>query len=507
MGQAVVAKKHAAIIGGGIGGLALSIILAKSGWQVSLYEQLDAVGGRARQLKAKGFTFDMGPSWYLMPGVFEHFYELIGEDISKHLKLTRLSPAYKVFYDGGESISMSGNIKQDARTFESIEPGAGKQLESYLARAKKLYGLSMGSFLYANYGPMRPFLDKRILADIPLLLSSAFQPLDRIVSKQFKDLRLKQILEYPMVFLGASPQNAPALYRLISHLDLDEGVFYPEGGLYAVIGSLVRIAEKSGVTIHTDSGVKKINVSGNNVAGLLLNNGQAVKADVVVSNADLHFTETSLLEHHHQSYPDTFWQKKTNGPSAIIIYLGVKGKLPQLEHHNLYLTSGWRQNFDAIFSYKLWPDPASMYISRPSASSKLVAPPGHEAISILIPVPANLTGREEEARFARMYLQQFKRIINEPDLDKRIVFKKIYGPSDFNKDYNSWQGSALGLSHTLLQSAFFRPRNKSTKVQNLYYVGGNTVPGIGLPMCLISAELVYKRINGIRSYTPLESLY
>jgi phytoene desaturase len=252
--------------------------------------------------------------------------------------------------------------------------------------------------------------------------------------------------------------------------------------------------------------VTSIVVSNGQATSITLADGTEVSGDAVISNADLHFTETVLLASEHQTYPESYWKKRQNGPSALLMYLGVKGKLPQLEHHNLYFTDDWRGNFNAIFKDKSWPDPASMYICKPSATDASVAPKGHENIFVLVPLPArDMTAGETEELTAR-YFDQLKHITGIPDLEQRIVYKHVYTPADFAADYNSWQGSALGLSHTLRQSALLRPRNRSRKVKNLYYVGGNTIPGIGLPMCLIGAELVYKHLTHNTGSKPLEQL-
>lgn len=335
---------------------------------------------------------------------------------------------------------------------------------------------------------------------------TALTPLDAYVSRFVKDQRLKQILEYPTVFLGASPYNAPALYHLMSYLDFEEGVYYPQGGMHTIIEALVRLARKYGVTLHTNQDIQSISIKEGRAKGIVLKGDKKIAADLVISNADMHHTETKLLDKAHQSYPDTYWQKRTPGPSAMLFYLGIRGSLPELEHHNLYFSDDWHANFKSIFDDKTWPEQASIYICKPSATDPSVAPKGHENVFILVPLPAREIHADEQAVLVDRYFAQFKKILKMPDLDKRIVYRSVYGPADFAKDYNAWQGSALGLSHTLRQSAFFRPTNKSKKVEGLYYVGGNTIPGIGLPMCLIGAELIVKHMSNDRSTSPLRKL-
>ena len=257
--------------------------------------------------------------------------------------------------------------------------------------------------------------------------------------------------------------------------------------------------------LHTNKPVSHIIVENGKATGIELSN-TVIPADIVISNADLHFTETSLLPTQYQSYPEGYWQKRTAGPSALLFYMGIKGSLPQLEHHNLYFSDDWHKNFTDIFDNKTWPRPASMYICKPSATDTSVAPKNHENVFILVPLPAKDMTKSEQNTLTKQYFNQFKQLINEPGLDKRIVYQKTYSPRDFATDYNAWEGSALGLSHTLKQSALFRPRNKSKKVKNLYYVGGNTIPGVGLPMCLISAELIVKHLSHDKTITPLGTL-
>lgn len=300
-----------------------------------------------------------------------------------------------------------------------------------------------------------------------------------------------------MVFLGTSPFQAPSLYSLMSFMDFKQGVFYPEKGLYTIIDALVRIGQSHGVTIHCSTDVSSIVVENGVARGVMLSDGSFVPADRVISNADLHFTETSLLTKADQTFPASYWKNKQASPSAILMYLGVKGKLPNFTHHNLLFVDSWSDNFTSIFKDKKWPTPASIYICNPSKTDDSVAPEGHENLFVLVPGPAQLSESTADIeRLADLYLDQIANMTDTKDLRERIVFKKVVGPGDFASQFNSWNGTALGMSHVLSQSAFFRPRNKSKKVDNLYYVGANTVPGIGLPMCLISAQLVTERVEG-----------
>lgn len=497
-----------AIIGAGIGGLAAANLLAKNGYKVSVYEKQSQPGGRAGTVSIDGFTFDTGPSWYLMPEVFTHYYRLLGEDIEDHLALTRLDPAYKVFFENmTDAVTIRARLEQDKQTFDALEPGAGALLENYLRTSESMYHAALDNFLYTNFESKITLASPAVAKLLPQLARAALTPIDRYVGRYFKDTRLRQIMEYPMVFLGTSPFEAPAIYSLMSHMDFTQGVYYPQNGMYTIIESLEDIGSKLGVTYHYNSPVRRIKTSAGAATGIELESGENVVADIVLSNADLHFTETQLLEPAYQTYPEKYWRKKQAGPSALLLYLGVRGKLPQLTHHNLLFTRDWHANFDAIFNTKTWPNPASIYICKPSQTDTSVAPEGYENIFVLVPAPAK-TGisKSELDTLADTYIQQISTMAGIPDFKDRLVVRHIVGPDDFANDFNSWQGTALGLSHRLLQSALFRPQNKSKKLQNLYYVGGNTMPGIGLPMCLISAELVYKRLVGDTSSTPLQQL-
>lgn len=496
----------AIIIGAGAGGLATANILAKQGYKVAVYEKNDQVGGRMGVFEKDGFLFDTGPSWYLMADVFEHYFKLVDEEVSDHYRLKRLSPAYKVFYDYASPLTITGNLKKDAQAFEKIESGSGEKLKRYVERAETNYKLALQHFLYNPFRSSTGLVSRDVIKKVPEFLRLFAQPLHSYVKRYFKSQVLQQILEYPMVFLGASPYNAPALYQLMSYLDFKEGVFYPEGGLYKISEALFNIGNKLGVDYHLNSPVEKIITEGDRVTGIQVR-GKVVSADLVVSNADLHFTETKLLQTSARSYSESYWSNRTAGPSALLLYLGIKGSLPELNHHNLFFVKNWRENFDSIYKHKDWPTDASIYVCKPSASDNLVAPKNHENVFVLVPLPAgNIKSSNQTNSYVDKYLAQIETMSGIKDLSKRIVVKEVRDPQHFSKAFNSWQYSALGMSHTLRQSAFLRPSVKSKKLKNLYYVGAGTQPGIGVPMCLISAELVYKAVIGDNSPGPLEKL-
>lgn len=495
------------IIGAGIGGLATANLLAKAGYDVSIYEKNEAPGGRAGIRETKGFRFDTGPSWYLMPDVFTHYFSLLGTSVDRELDLVQLSPAYKVFFENNTPVTITSDEERDRATFEAIEPGAGEALKQYVTNGDSIYRLSLQHFLYTNFSSVRDFMKSDVLRRSHTMARLALTPIDTYVGKFVNDRRLRQILEYPMVFLGSSPFAAPALYSLMSALDFREGVYYPKGGLYTIIERLVAIGTELGVDYHYNAPVKRIVTDGYEAKGITLESGEHSSADIIISNADLHFTETTLLDAKDRSYPAAYWDKREAGPSALLMYLGVKGELPELEHHNLFFTDAWEANFDAIFKNKKLPSPASIYLCKPSATDATVAPKGHENIFVLIPLPAGVTIKKDLLpKVADKYLQQIEKTMGLKDFRKRLIVKELFGPNDFSTRYNAWQGTALGPSHLLRQSAFFRTKNKSRKVRNLYYVGGATLPGIGLPMCLISAELLYKQLSGDKRGGPVSHI-
>ena len=496
------------IIGAGIGGLATANMLAKAGYDVAIYEKNDQPGGHAGMMEIKGFRFDTGPSWYLMPEVFEHYFELFGKDVNKELDLVRLSPAYKVFFENESPVIVTSDEKRDAETFEKIEPGSGEKLLEYVARGDDIYQLALKHFLYTNFSSVRDFAKFDVVKRSHMMTKLAFTSIDKYVAKYVSERRLRQILEYPMVFLGSSPFAAPAIYSLMSALDFREGVYYPKRGLYTIIESLTKLGRELGVEYHYASPAARITTANGRATGIDLADGTHCDADIVISNADLHFTETRLLDKSDRSYPASYWNKREAGPSALLMYLGVRGDLPELEHHNLFFVDDWKQNFESIFKTKTLPDPASVYVCKPSASDDSVAPKGSENVFVLVPLPAGVSLAGKVLRdAAEKYLQLIEQKMNIKDLRKRIVVKELFGPNDFEEKYNAWQGTALGPSHLLSQSAMFRTPNVSKKVKGLYYVGGSTTPGIGLPMCLIGAELIYKRLAGDRLGGPVKKIH
>lgn len=518
----------AIVIGGGIAGLATAALMARDGYDVTLLEKNATLGGRAGSWASKGFRFDTGPSWYLMPEVFDHFYKLLGTSSDEQLSLRKLDPGYRVLFEGDltkagtrkkpTKLDVRADREKNLAAFEKLEPGSRPAMERYLASARDTYEIAKERFLYTSFEKFGPLVRANVLKRTPRLVRLLRESLADFAARHVSDHRLQQVLGYPAVFLGSSPYITPSMYHLMSYLDLEDGVLYAQGGFARVIETIANLARDEGVKIVVGADVSSIltsvNPAGNRkkarVQGVeyVASTGakRTVTADVIVSAADLHFSETKLLPPALQTYPDSWWKERVPGPSAVLVYLGVTGEVPTLEHHTLLFTQDWHDNFGRIFNEPTSiPDPASIYVCKPSATDAEVAPKGDTNLFILVPIPADVSigkggldgkGSAQVEKVADAAIAQIAEWANVPDLASRIVVRRTIGPADFANDLNSWKGSALGPSHILSQSAFFRAGNVSKKVDGLFYAGGSTIPGIGLPMCLISAEVVLKRLRG-----------
>ncbi|WP_114422920.1 phytoene desaturase family protein [Nocardioides houyundeii] len=513
------------VIGGGISGLATAALLAADGWSVDLLERHDELGGRAGLWETEGYRFDTGPSWYLMPEVFEHFFAMLGTSAAAELDLVRLDPGYRVFFEGdAEPVDIAGTRAENERLFESLEPGAGSALSSYLDSARHVYDLAVDRFLYTSFDSGSSLLNADVLRNGPRLGALLTRSLESHVAARFDDVRLRQVLGYPAVFLGTSPDRAPSMYHLMSWMDLADGVLYPRGGFTTLIDAITRLAAQAGAHLHTGCTVQEIRTTAAGpgrgrraaVRGVSYVDGDGahheLDADIVVGAADLHHVETALLPRHLQTYPESWWAKRDAGPGGVLAMLGVDGALPQLAHHSLFFTRDWHQNFDDIFGHpSRVPDPASLYVCRPSATDDRVAPAGKENLFVLVPVPADpgigrggTDGRGDPnvEKIVDAAIAQVAGWAGVPDLAERVEVRRTLGPRDFAGELNSYRGSMLGPGHVLRQSAFLRADNVSKKVDGLHYAGYGTRPGIGLPMCLISAELTLKRLRGDRTSGP-----
>ncbi|MFT4536868.1 MAG: phytoene desaturase [Saprospiraceae bacterium] len=500
--------KKVVVIGGGIGGLGTACLLSKRGYEVTLVEKNENLGGRANIFTAEGFTFDMGPSWYLMPDVFENFYKLVDEDINDHLDIVRLSPSYRVFFPGDKEVpvlDMESDLEKDLPTLEKLEPGVTDRMRSYLKRSEKQYGIAQKYFMHRNYNSVWDFLKWEVAKEGRSM--NPLQTMEKYLNKWFRDERLKKILEYTLVFLGSAPSKTPALYNVMNHVDFGMGVFYPRGGIYTIIDSFKNMNEKFGTKIMTSSPVKKINVENKSVTGVELESGEILEADYVVSNADMWFTETKLLDKDQQTFPEKYWEKATMAPTAFIMYLGLNTSVPNLQHHNLRFCKDWKQNFVEIFDKPQLPNDPSYYVCKPTHTDRNIAPEGQDILFVLVPLPCEFIPTEKQKKSYRdKIIGMMESDLDLLGLEDMITYERSYWGDDFGRDYNAYKGNALGgMAHTLKQT-LFRPKNFSKKVKNLYYAGAGTNPGIGVPTSLISSQLAYKRIENITHPHPLTSL-
>lgn len=517
-----MSSSRVVVVGGGVSGLATACLLARDGHQVTLLEKSRELGGRAGAWEQDGFVFDTGPSWYLMPEIFDHFYRMMGTSTAERLDLVALDPGYRIVgeprADAVEAaIDVPAGADAVAALFEAREDGAGARLRRYLRSSTKTYRAAVRSFLYNPFSSWRDFASLQVLTAVPAVLPLLLRSLWSYVARRFQDTRLRQLLGYPAVFLGTSPFDAPALYHLMSHMDLVDGVRYPRGGFRSFVESLVEIAREQGVELLTECDVSAITSDGGTVRSVeFQKDGQVHRlgADIVVSAIDEHHTETVLLAPADRSYRPSRWEKQVSSPSAVLILLGVEGELPELLHHTLFFANDWHDNFGAIFEQPTRiPAPPSLYVCKPSATDDGVAPPEHENLFVLIPLPADPTigrggidssGDDAVEAIADEAIAQIAEWAGIPELASRVVLRRTVGPADFVEQFNTFRGSALGPAHTLRQSAFFRGVTRSRRVDGLFYTGATSVPGVGLPMCLISAELVLKHVRGDHSAGPLE---
>lgn len=481
------------VVGAGLGGLAVAALLAKDGHDVTVVEKNEWVGGRASVFSRDGFTFDTGPTWYLMPEVFEGFFAQFGRRPEDFYRLIRLDPSYRVFFDDGTVIDVSADIEEVYKLFDDLEEGGGEKLRRFLRKCGELYG-SIRRTLYLDLDSPLSFLNREVLSQG--MKVNVLESVESFVRRHFSSDKARKILLYSIGFVGTPPSKAPSFYAILNYVKLVQGVYYPEGGIRRVVDAVYRLAREHGVEFLLGHEVKALEVSSGR-AKRVIADGVSLEADAVVVNADYAHFETKVLEPRYRTYDLDYWNGRTFTPSALIAYVGVRGKLESLANHNVVLERDWGENFSQIFDPRAarWPEYSSYYVHVPSRTDPSAAPPDGEALFLLVPVPAGL--RDGEAERERLYsnvLKDLERRTGEEIAD-RVAVRRTFSVSDFVSAFNSFKGSALGLAHTLGQTAFWRPRHRSRKVKNLYYTGQYTHPGIGLPMVLISAEIVRRKVE------------
>ena len=488
-----LAGESVVVIGGGFGGLSTACYLADAGADVTLLEKNGSLGGRASRLEVDGFRFDMGPSWYLMPDVFERFFAHFDRTPEEYYSVSQLDPHYRVFWKDGDQVDVVPDLEANRELFESYEPGAGEALDRYLEKARYNYEVGMEHFVYEDRPRLRDYVDTDVLKHAHGL--SLLGSMQGHVEDYFEHPKLQQLMQYSLVFLGGSPTNTPALYNLMSHVDFNMGVHYPDGGIAAVVDGIVELGSELGVEYVTDAEATAIE---GHRGGFAVDaaNGERYLADLVVSDADYAHTERELLPPEKRQYTEEYWESRTYAPSAFLVYLGVEGEVPELAHHTLVLPTEWGDHFERIFEDPSWPEDPAYYLCVPSKTDDAVAPEGHSNLFALVPIAAGL---EDDAETRERYRERLLADIAEntgTDLRDRIVVEETFSVSEFADRYNSYRGSALGLAHTLSQTSLLRPSHASDAVDGLYFTGSYTTPGIGVPMCLISGQLTAEYVAG-----------
>jgi len=476
-------KNKIAIIGSGFASLAAACYLAKDGYKVEIFEKNENIGGRARQLKKDGFCFDIGPTWYWMPDVFERFFADFGKKPSDYYKLEKLSPAYKVFFGKENSITIEDSLDKICAAFEAEEPGSSKKLKQFIEEAKNNYDIAIKDLVY------RPGVSPLELVTPTTAgkIGQFFSTISKEVRKEFSNTKLVQILEFPVLFLGAKASNTPAFYSFMNYADFGLGTWHPKGGMYKVIEAMESLATSLEVKINTNSPVSKIYIENDTATGIQVND-KKIKANYILSGADYHHTETLLPEYKRQ-YKESYWQKKTFAPSALLFFAGFNKKLKNVTHHTLFFDTDFEKHAKAIYDDAEWPEEPLFYASFPSITDDAAAPKDKEAGIFLVPLAPDVEDTPEiREKFFKKIITRFESLTNQNVTD-HLLFKESFCVKDFKEEYNSYKGNAYGLANTLFQTAFLRPKLKSKKVHKLFFTGQLSVPGPGVPPSLISGKL------------------
>lgn len=491
--------KKTIVIGSGFAGLAAACFLAKAGYNVTVLEKQPVPGGRARQLKEQGFTFDMGPSWYWMPEVFERFFNQFGKKVSDYYQLERLDPSYRIYWQDGV-MDIPADYEALKKLFENTEPGSAAKLDQFMAEAEYKYNVGIHKLVHKPGRSVVEFIDWDVIKGVFKL--DVFANMQNHVAKHFKNHKLRQMMEFPVLFLGALPKHIPALYSLMNYADIKLGTWYPKGGMYKVVEAMYSLAKELGVQFEFNCDVTAIEVVAGNAktvtAQKTINHQLSAisyAADIIVGGADYNFIETKLLPQNCRTYTDEYWNKRVMAPACLLYYVGLNKKLNNVLHHSLFFDTDFEVHGNEIYTTPQWPANPLFYVSVSSVTDKTVAPEACENLVFLIPVAAGLQGDDDalRERYLNNILERFEQR-TEQKVKEHIVYKKSYSVSDFVQDYNSFKGNAYGLANTLMQTAVLRPSCKSKKVKNLFYTGQLTVPGPGVPPSLISGEVVAKEV-------------
>ncbi|MDZ4072024.1 MAG: phytoene desaturase family protein [Sediminibacterium sp.] len=480
-------SKSVIIIGSGFAGLSAASFMAKAGWKVTVLEKHTMPGGRARQFSEAGFTFDMGPSWYWMPDVFERYFNQFGKKVSDYYHLKRLDPSYRVYWADGP-VDIPADYEALRRLFDEIEPGSAVQLDKFLKEAAYKYEVGIQKLVYKPGQSLAEFLDWELITGIFRL--DVFNSIKSHVAKHFSNPKLKELMEFPVLFLGALPEDTPALYSLMNYADIKGGTWYPDGGMFQIVKAMYDLAVELGVEFRFGEEVTTISIDKHAVKELVTQKGD-YNADVVIGGADYHHIETGLLPEAFRTYSNQYWDKRVMAPSCLLYYVGLNKRLNNIHHHTLFFDTSFEVHGKEIYTTREWPSDPLFYMSATSVTDPTVAPEGCENLFLLIPVATGLSDDSEERR--DMY---FNRVIDRLEkqlgqsVREAIIYKKSFAHSDFVSEYHAFRGNAYGLANTLRQTAVLKPRCRSKKVKNLFYTGQLTVPGPGVPPSLISGEVV-----------------
>lgn len=484
-------SKKIIVVGSGFSGLAAAATLAKEGHDVTVLEKNDTLGGRARQFKVDGFTFDMGPSWYWMPEVFDDFYARFGYETSDFYDLQLLSPSYRVYFEDGSNIDIPSDYKELLALFEQYETGAGKKLDTFLAEAEYKYRVGMDEFVWKPSHSVAEFVDLRIVKSAFKL--QMFSSISKQIRKLFKHPHLIKILEFPVLFLGATPQDTPALYSLMNYADLKLGTWYPQGGMHNIVTAMVKIAKAQGVKFLTSQEVLSVDIQNKKVDGVVTNQG-VFDCDAVVASCDYHHFDKNVLSSKYSNYSDKYWDRRVMAPSSLLFYIGLDKKLPGLKHHTLFFDENFELHAKEIYKTPTWPSKPLFYVCAPSATDKSVAPEGCENLFFLVPLAPDLQDDPiQREKYFSIIVDRVHKLTGH-DIKDHIVYNRSYCMKDFKEDYHAYKGNAYGLANTLLQTAFLKPALKSKKVSNLYYTGQLSTPGPGVPPSIISGQVVAQEV-------------
>jgi phytoene desaturase len=486
-------KKHVVVIGSGFAGLSAATHLASdTSCLVTLLEKNDSPGGRARKFEHQGFVFDMGPSWYWMPDVFEDYFAYFGKKPSDYYDLLRLDPSYAVVYGEDDVLDIPADLGEFKKMLDGIEPGAGVQLDKFLAQAKYKYQVGIHDLVKKPSRSIFEFTSPGLLLD--MLRMDIFQSMSKHVRKFFTHDKIIRLMEFPVLFLGETAENIPALYSLMNYADIALGTWYPKKGMHEIIKGMVSLAEEKGVEIRYSAEVEKIEIENGIAKSVRLKSGETIQADIVVAGADYHHVDKHLLDPKYSNYSEEYWDKRVMAPSSLLFYLGINKRLKNLRHHNLFFDEPLGPHANAIYTNPRWPDKPLFYASVPSVTDPTVAPEGMENMFLLIPLAPDLEDSEEmREKYYNIIMERLEKISGQ-EVRSHIIYKRSYAHSDFKSDYHAFKGNAYGLANTLLQTAILKPGLKNKKVANLYYTGQLTVPGPGVPPSLISGGVVAREV-------------